>query len=190
MLPASSIRVDEFLHVRCVRVVRVVVAVGGGDVIAEDQATASHRGNYDVYAEASRLVFRDDISASDGYHHPDHPGTHHTKLVDEPIDDAGSIGLFSPHNYARQVAASGAAVWSYSGWLDGGYPHAAIKRHLALPRGPGNRLVLGPGNHGGGWNISDPSRRRATEYDHEGELLRFFDHHLRGCRPASRIARR
>jgi putative CocE/NonD family hydrolase len=41
-------------------------------------------------------------------------------------------------------------------------------------------LILGPWNHGGGWNI-DPIRGPAkSRFDHDGELLRFFDCHLKG----------
>ena len=99
-------------------------------------------------------------------------------MAGHPRDTAGSLGLFSPHNYAADIEASGAAIYSYSGWLDGAYPHAAIKRYLTI-RTPGSRLILGPWNHGGGWDISPP-RPKKSGFDHTAELLRFFDYHLKG----------
>jgi putative CocE/NonD family hydrolase len=96
-----------------------------------------------------------------------------------PIDDSGSINLISPHNYWHDIEASGAAIYSYSGWFDGGYAHAAIKRFLTIPN-PGSRLILGPWNHTGGWHV-DPLRGLSKPgFDHDSELLRFVDHHLKG----------
>jgi hypothetical protein len=138
-------------------------------------AIASHRENYDVHEQASSLAFRDDVAPSDPYHHelaiPLEP-------VGTPIDEAGSINLFSPHNYWHDIEASGAAVYSYSGWFDGAYGHSAIKRFLTVPNS-GSRLILGPWNHGGGWHIEPLRRHARSAFDHDGELLRFFDHHLK-----------
>jgi hypothetical protein len=143
------------------------------------RAVAEHAQNYDVAAEAAALTFRDDRSANDWR---DRPGAESTAPIapnGASVAPVGSIDVFSPHTYLREIAASGAAIYSYSGWYDGAYGHSAIKRHLAVPT-PGSRLILGPWNHGGSWNISDPTRRRHTAFDQETELLRFFDHHLKG----------
>ena len=137
-------------------------------------AIAEHRGNYDVHAEALALTFRDDAAPSDPYR-DDLDGRR--ELVGTPIDQSGSIDLCSPHNYWHDVAASGAAVYSYSGWFDGAYAHSAIKRFLTL-RTPGSRLVLGPWNHTGGWQINPLGAPTRSRFDHDGELLRFFDDHL------------
>ena len=53
-----------------------------------------------------------------------------------------------------------------------------IKRFLTIPT-PGSRLILGPWNHGGKWHVEPRRRAVKTSFDHEGELLRFFDCHLR-----------
>ncbi len=89
-----------------------------------------------------------------------------------------SIDALGPIGYREKIENSGAAVYSYTGWFDGGYQHAAIKRHLTLTN-PHNRLIIGPWDHGG--------RRRISSYnvgpsmfDHAGELLKFFDFHLKG----------
>src|SRR5262249_11107928 len=66
----------------------------------------------------------------------------------------------------------------YSGWFDGAYPYAAIKRYLSVST-PGSRLVLGPWNHGGGWYLNPLRKPRKSRFDHNAELLRFFDYHLK-----------
>lgn len=137
-------------------------------------AIAAHSGNYDVHQQALSLTFRDDVAPSDPYHHD---LGERLEPIGTPGDDSGSINIFSPHNYWKDVEASGAAVYSQSGWFDGAYAHSAIKRFLTLST-PGNRLLLGPWNHGGGWHVEPQSRATKSSFDHDGELLRFFDHHL------------
>lgn len=138
-------------------------------------AIAAHKDNYDVHAQALSLTFRDDVAPSDPYHHQLGSGF---ELIARPIDDSGSIDLISPHNYWHDVGASGAAIYSYSGWFDGAYQHSAIKRFLTIAT-PGSRLILGPWNHIGAWHI-DPLRKPAKpRFSHDTELLRFFDQHLR-----------
>jgi hypothetical protein len=138
-------------------------------------AIAAHRDNYDVHEQARTLTFRDDVAPSDPYHHR---GGNDFHPVGTPIDESGSINLFSPHNYWRDTEASGAAVYNYGGWFDGAYAHAAIKRFLTVST-DGSRLILGPWNHGGRWHIKPGHGPRKSTFDHDGELLRFFDHHLK-----------
>lgn len=138
-------------------------------------AIAAHRDNYDVHEQASSLTFRDDVSPSDPYHN--NLGSR-LEPVGTPIDDSGSLNLVSPHNYWRDVESSGAAVYNYSGWFDGAYAHSAVKRFLTIST-PGSRLVLGPWNHGGKWHIEPLRKHVRAGFDHESELLRFFDCHLR-----------
>ncbi|MGH2669839.1 MAG: CocE/NonD family hydrolase, partial [bacterium] len=120
------------------------------------QAIREHAKNHDVYAELSRIAFRDDLTPS-GW----------------TLDD------LSPHNFLDNARAAGAAVYSYSGWWDGAYPHAAIKRHLTLGT-PGSRLVLGPWTHGGRFVHLPGAGVMRSSFDHTRELLRFFEHHLKG----------
>lgn len=121
------------------------------------QALEEHKVNLNVHDGAKTVQFRDDQPGNNG---------------------AENINVFSPHHYIDQINASGAAVYSYSGWLDGAYQHAAIKRHLNL-NNPHNKLILGPWEHGGQLNIS-PHRPGESGFDHIGEILKFFDFHLKG----------
>jgi putative CocE/NonD family hydrolase len=138
-------------------------------------AIAAHCDNYDVHGQALSLTFRDDVAPSDPYHNQ---LEYQLDLVGTPFDDSGSVNLFSPHNYWRDIEASGAAVYSYSSWFDGAYAHSAIKRFLTIPNA-GSRLILGPWNHGGGWYIDPWRPPTKSKFDHNGELLRFFDHYLK-----------
>jgi putative CocE/NonD family hydrolase len=137
---------------------RITAGVRPVDAARLAAVVAAHAANYDVDAGARRITFRDDrdIVAS----HPD-----------------ATCDSFSPHAFAPALAASGAAVYSYSGWRDGGYTHAAIKRHLALP---GARLTLGPWIHSGRLAQAPFARARAAAFDHAGDLLAFFGPHLAG----------
>jgi len=121
------------------------------------QAVHSHRYHWNAHTQAMKSTFRDDIWVSD------------PRLT---------LNTFAPCGHVQELAQSGAAIYGYTGWFDGGYPHAAIKRILTV-RAPGSRLVLGPWGHGGHMNAS-PLASGATRFDHAAEQLRFFDHHLKG----------
>ncbi|MFI5317784.1 MAG: CocE/NonD family hydrolase [Myxococcota bacterium] len=117
-----------------------------------------HQANFGVERAASQVEFRDDV--------PSEMGT--------------SAAQWSPCGERRAaIEASGAAIYSVSGWWDGAYSHAAVKRFRTL-RNPGSRLLLGPWNHGGDQEPDPLEPTRASDFDHAGELLRFFDFHLKG----------
>lgn len=116
-------------------------------------AIGDHAKNYDISAFVSSTPFRDDEGS---------PGI--TLMSMSPV---------ARFDLERQ---SGSAILNYSGWYDGAYQNAAIERFNSVPN-PGSRLVIGAWDHGGRQNIS-PFNRDAP-YDHDGELLRFFDHHLK-----------
>lgn len=122
------------------------------------QHVAERKTNLDVFQAASRMTYRDDTGLSD--HDPD-----------------VSINDFSPHVRIDEMKGS-AAVFHYSGWLDGAYQRAAIKRFHAHDD-PTHRLIIGPWEHGGRQNISPWETSRDALFPHEAELRRFFDAHLR-----------
>ena len=86
--------------------------------------------------------------------------------------------VMSPHRFKDKIKASGAAIYSWSGWWDAAFSHAAVRQFLNLDDGR-NRLRLGPWNHGGGANVS-PNIAAASEFDDVKEIVRFFDFHLMG----------
>ncbi|MGH7718973.1 MAG: CocE/NonD family hydrolase, partial [Gemmatimonadaceae bacterium] len=112
--------------------------------------------NPDVYENLRRIAFRDDTALA-----------------------GWTLGEISPHTKLDDIRAGGAAIYSYSGWFDGAYPRAAALRFRAV-RTPGSRLVLGPWNHGGGRYYSPSLGSHPSSFPHTRELLRFFDHHLKG----------
>ena len=120
-------------------------------------ALSQHQSNWSPHNEALGMTFRDD-----------HP----------PSASIPSIDKLSTKSYAKNIAGSGAAIYGYSGWFDGGNQLAAIRRHL-MHNNPRHKLILGPWDHGGRRNIS-PFNLSDSEFDHQGELLKFFDYHLQG----------
>lgn len=146
---------------QALRAIKGVSPVEGKDsrkYLAE--AIASHAENRNVNDGAMKVVFRDDNPDAD--------------LFGEGFD----IDVFSPHKYVEQEEASQAAVYNYSGWMDGSYQHAAIKRFLTLSN-PESKLILGPWEHGGSFNTS-PFTYGKSAFNHLAELLKFFDYHLKG----------
>jgi putative CocE/NonD family hydrolase len=118
-------------------------------------AVKAHESNYDIYRTSLEIEFRDDRTAS-----------------------GIAAAHFSPHAFSQEIEGSGAAIYSWSSWYDGAYTLSAIKRFLNI-KTPGSRLILGPWDHGGQQN-PDPLGDGTVRFDHTGEMLRFFDHHLKG----------
>ena len=132
--------------------IRGVSPVNQSNLVQE--ATKDHQQNTNIAAEARDLTFRDDSSPNIG------------KKMDS----------FSPHYFLNQINESHVPVYSWSGWLDGTYQHAAIKRFLSLTH-PNKKLILGPWDHGGKFNID---AEEASSFDRPGEMMKFFDFYLKG----------
>ncbi len=161
--------VERFIA-RNVRRLGAGVRPVNGDVEALAAAVAEHLDNYDVQEQADRVEFRDDeLPESNEYEH-----------LDSWTAIAGSVDRFSPHSYLDALRGSGAAIFSISGWLDGAYQHAAVKRHLTVGN-PGSYLLLGPWEHGGNLQVSPYGATRKAVFDQEEAMIRFFDHQLRGA---------
>ena len=80
--------------------------------------------------------------------------------------------------YRDEVIASGAAIYSIAGWWDGAYARAAAQRLHSVPN-DGSQLLLGPWNHGGGWHIEPADEPIENQFDHDADLIAFFDRHLK-----------
>ena len=136
------------------RGVQPVDADTGNELLS--MAVNEHETNWSPYTQASGITFRDDTP---------------------PSQQARNIDALSTQTYAKTIAQSGAAIYSYSGWFDGGYGLAAIKRHLHH-NNPHNKLILGPWDHGGKRQIS-PFAIGPAKFDHAEELIKFFNQHLK-----------
>jgi putative CocE/NonD family hydrolase len=121
------------------------------------EAIASHAWNGDVFAACSAMNFKDDFW---------------------PFDPALQLEDMSPNGKIAELRKAAIPIYSYSGWFDGAYQHAAIKRFLTIIN-PGSKLVIGPWSHAGRYNAG-PLVQSKTEFNHTAELLRFFDHYVKG----------
>ena len=122
-----------------------------------EAAVAEHAGNGDPHVLAGLIEHRDSTSSGG-------------MLVDD----------ISPHAHKERSIATGAPIYSVSGWYDGAYVHAVTKRFNSVTT-PGRRLTIGPWDHGAGQQVSPHADSREPEFDLGAELLRFFDHHLKGA---------
>ena len=98
-----------------------------------------------------------------------------------PLNDpALTTDVCSPFAYLKDGIAPDVAVYSISGWYDGGgYANGAITRYLTL-KGAKDRLLLGPWDHGARTHISPWRTAIRPSFPMMSELLRFFDQHLMG----------
>ncbi len=133
------------------------VAAVNGDQAALKAAIAEHQGNLNVNETSRGVIYRDQTPAS--------------KVVE-------NMNTFSPHTYQQQINGSGGAFVSASGWHDGAYQHAAIKRFLNL-KTPTNKLVIGPWSHGGAFHTS-PGYSSKVKDSVVGMPISYFDHFLKG----------
>lgn len=132
--------------------VRPVDGPDGARLLAE--AIREHAGNASIYVQAQALTSRD------------------------ARDPSGiSLEEISPHRLYDTLSRR-IPIYSYGGWADG-FSGASIKRYLAQPS-PGSRLIMGPWNHGGAWSYYPGKAPVRSQFNQARELLRFFDHHVRG----------
>lgn len=121
-------------------------------------AIEAHRDNISVHDGVLTIRNRDDVPLEGKY--------------------MSGIDVFSPHTFRGIIDSSNAAIYNYSGWFDGDYQHAAIKRFLNLTN-PSKKLIIGPWEHGGYVNLS-PTVNKMGTFDKASELLKFFDFYLKG----------
>jgi len=86
---------------------------------------------------------------------------------------------FSPHAYSATVRRD-VAVLAISGWMDGAYCNGSISRYLSMTANQDRYLLIGPWDHGARVNVSPFRATAAPEYPLRGDILRFFDEHVRG----------
>lgn len=127
-----------------------------GELLAE--AIHDHRSNFNLNDIAPELMFRDE-------------GALH--------DPELSFLTCSPFHSLLQTRED-VAIYSVSGWFDGGgYANASISRFLST-KSKSKYLLLGPWDHGAQTDISPWRKEVVPTFPMLAELLRFFDHHLMG----------
>ncbi len=122
-------------------------------------AIQDHQANQSVSNTSKGVQFRDDTPKS---------------------GVAKNADVFSPHAYMEQINGSGAAIYLYSGWFDGSYQYASIRKFLNYTN-PFNKLTIGPWEHGGSYNCS-PTNPSKAGFNHVAEFMKFFDYHLKGIK--------
>ncbi|MBW1809562.1 MAG: CocE/NonD family hydrolase [Deltaproteobacteria bacterium] len=155
----DSNRLADFFGDRVNLAVRGIKPIDGpmGNRLLQ-RAVAGHHKNGDIRKLVKGIIHRDDYS-----------------LARQGV----SVDTISPYTRLDALNASAAAVYLYTGWLDAAFLLSEIRLFLNLDD-PATRLTIGPWDHGGWQNISPFAKDRDTGFQKNLEILRFFDHHLKG----------
>lgn len=119
-------------------------------------AKREHQHNFDIFEGMFKITYRDQP----------HP------------DLQRSINEFSVHHYKDKIEASGTPIYRIGGWYDGALANSAIRGFLSTSNSV--KLTIGPWDHGPAQNISPFTRGKRQKFNIHLEMLRFFDHHLKG----------
>lgn len=120
------------------------------------QALASRTANFNVYEGLFHVNFRDDKQPE-------------TELCSND---------YSIHANRKAVEESGAAIYRIDGWYDGALSKSVIEGYLNTSNT--ERVLLGPWDHGPHDNASPFSDTKEVTFDVKAEMLRFFDHYVKG----------
>jgi putative CocE/NonD family hydrolase len=142
------------------------------------QAIKQHAFNSQV--DTDKIVFRDDSAIGNGTNHsPTHERS--MALLQSRFGDhflKRGVDLSSPSGYFQDIDSARVPIYAGAGWLDGANSNAAVKRFLNYTT-PGTKLILGPWDHDF-INISPFTRGGFSRFSIEGEMLKFFDHYMKG----------
>ena len=89
-----------------------------------------------------------------------------------------SLEDFNVCTFRDRLVASGATMYGWGGWYDGGTAGAVLHRFMTLSNP--QLAVVGPWNHGGGQHASPYAPGKSDIVGHWRALLRFLDQHLKG----------
>ena len=123
-----------------------------------NQVVAEHKKNFNVAKGVDGLSYRDE---------PD-------PLVNASLND------FSVHTRLSQVEGSHTPIYRIGGWYDGGLAKGALDG--ALNTSNTRKVLIGPWDHGPHDNVSPFSATKKVEFNVHLEMLRFFDHYLKGIK--------
>ncbi len=101
---------------------------------------------------------------------------------DAPFGESGeTIAGLSVHGYREGIERSGAAIFSWAGWMDGGTVNGALALFTTFSNPV--RLVIGPWSHGGGHHtdpfLAHDAPTEPSSLEQHGRLVEFFDHYLK-----------
>lgn len=120
------------------------------------QAQEDHKKNFDVYSGIQQIDFRDETV----------PG------------QTESSDAYSIHSNMDKVEGSGTPIFRIGGWYDGALKKSVIEGYWNTENT--TRCMIGPWDHGPGNNASPFSGHTDVKFDVWGEILRYFDYHLKG----------
>lgn len=126
-----------------------------------------HKKNWRVHEAVKPVQFRDDTLANGDYHF--------------------TVDYFSPHFFLDQINRSKVPIYVFGGWFDGAYQRGAFNRYLNLSKNTPHKLIIGPWSHAGlkncspyGWSSQQWGEIRNSAFDQAGQILRFFNYHIKG----------
>ena len=92
-----------------------------------------------------------------------------------------TISDLSIQGYQRGIEESGAAIFSWAGWMDGGTVDGALALFSSFSNPV--RLVIGPWSHGGGHHtdpfLEDRAPTEPSSVDQHTMLIDFMDHYVK-----------
>jgi len=120
------------------------------------KAITEHATNFNIYEQTLPITYRDD---------PPH---------DRSVQ---SIDELSLHTFLDNINSANVPICLYTGWFDGSFALGSARLFNNLT-GDQNKLIIGPWDHGSIYNCS-PYVQEACSFDRMGEILKFFDYHLK-----------
>jgi putative CocE/NonD family hydrolase len=121
-----------------------------------NKAIELHKSNFDITVGLQQIKFRND------------------KTGDMPLcsDDC------SVHTRLSKISTSGTAIYRIGGWYDGGLARGSLDASLNTENT--KKVLIGPWDHGPHANVSPFATTKDLNLDVKIEMLRFFDHYLKG----------
>jgi putative CocE/NonD family hydrolase len=121
--------------------------------------------------------------ALEEHHTPDvAQGAREAQYRDSPFGESEeTISSLSINGYEDGIERSGAAVFSWAGWMDAGTVDGALALFSTFSNPV--RLVIGPWSHGGAHHtdpfLPDTASTEPTSAEQHQMLVDFFDHYVR-----------
>lgn len=121
-----------------------------------------------LYAEREQNAYADDFMER-------------IKYRDATVPELGATTIDSifPAGNFQKINAAGVPIYAIAGWFDISAA-AGATRMLMNSDHPDSKLLIGAWHHGSRKRVSPFNEVVPIEFDRYGEILKFFDHHLKG----------